>query len=88
VRSRCVVRHWLCLDAPVLTESIVTPFAVRGSDVTLQCKGRGNPPVTFRWFKVRMFLISILLLLLHFYLGCVKKHATTSHCSYKCAENL
>ena len=39
-------------DAPVLVESIVTPLAVRGSDVTLKCKGDGNPPVTFQWFKV------------------------------------
>lgn len=40
------------VDAPVLTETIITPLAVRGNDVTLKCKGHGNPPVTFQWFKV------------------------------------
>jgi len=46
----------------VLTESIVTPLAVRGSDVTLKCKGHGNPPVTFEWFKV-VVLSSVFLLI-------------------------
>jgi len=50
---------WLFPDAPVLTESIVTPLAVRGSDVTLKCKGHGNPPVTFQWFKVVVRLVSL-----------------------------